>query len=158
MNKSELAGVAPAARVPLAGIFLALLALETTSLLISVAKTFANLSRRFYGLDTILLEGVLLSLVGEPRAQGATRLDPVAFGRILGLDRSPDVKTIHRQHHGLVDTGKVPELMSMISFARFDDLKSSDTGCVGVAYVDGHTRVHEGTKARRRSRRSTPRV
>jgi transposase-like protein len=150
VNKTELTGAAPvfapAARVPLAGMFFALPALETTSLLASAAQTFTDLSRRFYGLNTILLEGVLRTLVGEPRAEGATRLDPTAFGRILGMDRAPEVKTIRRQHHELVDTGKIPELMSLIAFTRFEALKTSDTECLAVLYVDGHTRAYEGKK------------
>lgn len=150
VNKTELAGVAPvfapAARVPLTGMFLALPALESTALLTGAAQTFTDLSRRFYGLNTILLEGVLRTLAGEPRAEGATRLDPTAFGRILGMDRAPEVKTIRRQHRELVDTGKIPELMSLIAFTRFEALKSSDTECLAVLYVDGHTRAYEGRK------------
>ncbi|MFL4480040.1 putative transposase [Paeniglutamicibacter sp. ORCA_105] len=150
VNKTELTGVAPvfapAARVPLAGMFFALPALETTSLLTSAATTFTDLSRRFYGLNTFLLEGVLRTLVGEPRAEGATRLDPTAFGRIMGIDRAPEVKTIRRQHHDLVDTGKIPELMSLIAFTRFEALKTSDTECLAVLYFDGPTRAYEGKK------------
>ncbi|MBV1781409.1 hypothetical protein KRR55_20120 [Paeniglutamicibacter sp. ABSL32-1] len=150
VNKTELTGAAPvfapAARVPLAGMLFALPALEITPLLASAAQTFTDLSRRFYGLNTILLEGVLRTLVGEPLAEGATRLDPTAFGRILGMDRAPEVKTIRRQHHELVDTGKIPELMSLMAVTRFEALKSSDTECLAVLYVDGHTRAYEGKK------------
>lgn len=81
----------PAARVPHAGMFFALPALETTMLMPCAAKIFTDLSHRVYGLNTLLLEGVLRTLVGEPRAEGATRLDPVAFGRVLGMDRAPEV-------------------------------------------------------------------
>ena len=143
----ELAPVfAPAARVPYAGMFFALPALETTMLLPCAAKVFTDLSHRVYGLNSMLLEGVLRTLVGEPRAEGATRLDPVAFGRVLGLDRAPEVKTIRRQHRGLVDTGKVPELMSTIAFERFQAQRSGDDSLVAVLYVDGHTRAYEGKK------------
>ena len=137
---------APAARVPLAGMFFALPALETTLLLRCAPQIFTGLSNRVYGLNTLLLEGVLRTLVGEPRAEGATRLNPTAFGRILGMDRSPEVKTIRRQYQGLVDTGKVPELMSMIAFERFAADNNPDTGLLGIVYVDGHTRAYEGGK------------
>ena len=137
---------APAARVPLAGMFFALPALETTLLLRCAPKVFTGLSKRVYGLNTLLLEGVLRALVGEPRAEGATRLHPTAFGRILGMDRSPEVKTIRRQYQGLVDTGKVPELMSMIAFERFAADNNPDAGLLGIVYVDGHTSAYEGGK------------
>ncbi len=150
VNQHELAGVAPifapAARVPLAGMFLALPALETTMVLKCAPKIFTDLSRRFYGLNTLILEGVLRTLVGEPRTEGATRLDPTAFGRILGMDRAPEVKTIRRQYRALVDTGKVPELMSSIAFERFEAQKNGDDSLIAVLYVDGHTRAYEGKK------------
>ncbi|MDJ0376965.1 helix-turn-helix domain-containing protein [Cryobacterium sp. PH31-L1] len=137
---------APAARVPLAGMFFALPALETTLLLRCAPKVFTGLSNRVYGLNTLLLEGVLRTLVGEPRAEGATRLNPSAFGRVLGMDRSPEVKTIRRQYQGLVDTGKVPELMSLIAFEQFAADKNAGTTMLGILYVDGHTRAYEGGK------------
>lgn len=126
--------------------FFALPAVETTLLLRCAPKVFTGLSNRVYGLNTLLLEGVLRTLVGEPRAEGATRLNPSAFRRILGMDRSPEVKTIRRQYQGLVDTGKVPELMSLIAFERFAADNNPDTALLGIVYVDGHTRAYEGGK------------
>src|SRR5665647_1035840 len=88
---------APAARVPLAGLLLAIPALEATELLPCATTVFGCLRNGFYGLDTMLLEGVLRALAGEPRAEGSTRIDPHALGRVLGLDRAPEVKTIRRK-------------------------------------------------------------
>jgi hypothetical protein len=87
----------PAARVSLAGLLLAIPALEVTGLLSCATQVFGSLPNGFYGLDTMLLEGVLRALAGEPRAEGATRVDPRALGRALGLDRAPEVKTIRRK-------------------------------------------------------------
>jgi hypothetical protein len=47
----------------------------------------------FYGLRVILMMGVFMALLREPRAEGATRLRPQDLGRLLGLDRAPEVKT-----------------------------------------------------------------
>ena len=137
---------APAARVPHAGMFFALPTLESTTLLSCASKVFTELSHRVYGLNTLLLEGVLRTVVGEPLIEGASRMDPAAFGRILGMDRAPEAKTIRRQYKSLVATGKVPELMSLIAFERFQSQKTAEAGCVGILYVDGHTRAYEGTK------------
>ena len=63
---------APAARVPLAGLLLAIPALEATGLLSCATTVFGQLRKEFYSLDTMLLEGVLRALAGEPRAEGAT--------------------------------------------------------------------------------------
>src|SRR5665811_1232428 len=64
---------APAGRVPLAGLLLAMPALEATGLLDCAATVFGGLPNGFYGLDTMLVEGVLRALAGEPRAEGASR-------------------------------------------------------------------------------------
>ena len=80
---------APAARVPLAGLLLAIPAMEATGLLSCATTVFGCLRNGFYGLDTMLVEGVLRALAGEPRAEGSTRIDPAALGRVLGLDRGP---------------------------------------------------------------------
>jgi transposase len=100
---------APAARVPLAGLLLAIPALEATGLLSCAATVFGSLRNWFYGLDTMLVEGVLRALAGEPRAEGATRIDPAALGRVLGLDRGPEVKTIRRNITALAGTGRAEE-------------------------------------------------
>src|SRR5665648_715701 len=59
----------PAAQVPLAGVFLALPALEATGLLTCAKEVYTRLPAGFYGLDTMLVEGVLRALAGEPRAE-----------------------------------------------------------------------------------------
>ena len=49
---------------------------------------------------------VFLALAGEPRAEGATRVPPGALGRVLGLDRAPEVKTIRRKLGELAAAGQ----------------------------------------------------
>src|SRR5699024_9864151 len=70
---------APAARVPLVGLFLALPALQTTGLLSCATEVFGALPNGFYGLETTLLEAVLRTLANEPRAEGAARIDPICL-------------------------------------------------------------------------------
>jgi transposase len=135
---------APAARVPLAGLLLAIPALEATSLLSCAAMVFGSLRNGFYGLDTMLLEGVLRALAGEPRAEGATRIDPHALGRILGLDRGPEVKTIRRNITALAGTGRAEELLAAMAAAHVARLDKSDPDLLAVFYVDGHVRAYQG--------------
>lgn len=137
---------APAARVPHAGLFFALPALETTALLPCATQVFGALPSGFYGLETILLEAVLRTLAGEPRVQGATRLDPADFGRILGLDRAPEVKTIRRKHHDLADTNKSSELMSVIGAHHLKRVLGTEEDVAAILYVDGHIRAYQGKK------------
>ena len=88
---------APAARVPLAGLFLAVPALAATGLLQGARQVYGGVPHGFYGLDSMLCEAVFRTLLGEPRAEGATRVNPTDLGRVLGLDRAPEVKTVRRE-------------------------------------------------------------
>ena len=89
--------------------------METTGLLACAKETFGALPDGFYGLETMLLDAVLRALAGEPRAEGATRFDPVALGRVLGMDRAPEVKTIRRKIGLLAETGKAGDLLTALA-------------------------------------------
>ena len=136
----------PAARVPLAGLLLAIPALQATGLLPCATTVFGCLPNGFYGLDTMLIEGVLRALAGEPRAEGATRVDPHALGRILGLDRSPEVKTIRRKITALAATGRADELLAAMAATHVARLDASDPDLLAVFYVDGHVRAYQGAR------------
>ncbi len=83
--------------LPLAGLLLALPTLETTGLLDVATQVFPPMRKGFYGLRVTLLMAFFMALLREPRAEGATRLRPADLGRVLGLDRAPEVKTLRRK-------------------------------------------------------------
>jgi len=134
----------PAARVPLAGLLLAIPALQATGLLSCATQVFGCLPNGFYGLDTMLVEGVLRALAGQPRAEGATRVDPHALGRVLGLDRSPEVKTIRAKITILAATGRAEELLAAMAAAHVTRLDQTNPDLLAVFYVDGHVRAYQG--------------
>src|SRR6266851_931413 len=132
----------PGARYPLAGLLLALPALAGTGLAGTARSVYGRLKNRFYGLELILVACVFLALLREPRAEGAARIPPAALGRVLGLDRAPEVKTIRRKLAGLAAAGKAADWQMALArhhaAARPDDL--------GFLYIDGHTRAYFGTR------------
>jgi transposase-like protein len=132
----------PGARYPLAGLLLALPALEGTGLLAAAREVYGRLKDGFYGLTATLLTVVFLALAGEPRAEGATRVPPAALGRVLGLDRAPEVKTIRRKLGELAAAGKAAELI--MALARWHAAARPDA--LGFLHVDGHARVYYGTR------------
>jgi hypothetical protein len=137
---------APAARVPLAGLLLAIPALEATGLLPCATTVFGCLPNGFHGLDTMLVEGVLRTLAGEPRAEGATRIDPAALGRVLGLDRAPEVKTIRAKITALAATERAEELLAAMAAAHVARLDKPNPDLLAVFYVDGHVRAYQGAR------------
>jgi hypothetical protein len=108
----------PCARVPPAGLGLALPALAATGLLQTAHATYGGLPNGFYSLDTMLCEGVFRALLGAARAEGAARVDPVALGRVLGLDRAPEVKTIRRKIRALAEAGKAGDWLAAMARRR----------------------------------------
>jgi transposase len=132
----------PGARYPLAGLLLALPALEATSLLDAAREVYGRLRDGFYGLAATLLTVVFLALAGEPRAEGATRIPPAALGRVLGLDRAPEVKTIRRKLAELAAAGKAADLIMALARRH----AAARPGALGFLHIDGHARVYYGTR------------
>src|SRR5271170_1792694 len=130
------------ARYPLAGLLLALPALEGTGLLEAAREVYGRLRDGFYGLTATLLTVVFLALAGEPRAEGATRVPPGALGRVLGLDRAPEVKTIRRKLAELAAAGRAGQLI--MALARHH--AAARPAALGFLYADGHARAYFGTR------------
>jgi transposase-like protein len=133
---------APAGRVPLAGLFLALPGLRATGLLQCAAEVYGGLKAGFYGLDAMLIEAVLRALAGEPRAEGAGRVDPADLGRVLGLDRAPEVKTVRRRLGQLAARGLSGELLETMAAKH----AATHDEATSIVYVDGHVRTYHGTR------------
>ena len=132
----------PGARYPLAGLLLALPPLAGTGLLDCARQVYRRLRNGFYGLEVMLIVLVFMALLREARAEGATRIPPDALGRVLGLDRAPEVKTIRRKLAGLAAAGKAADLQ--LALARHHAAASPDT--LGFLYIDGHTRAYFGKR------------
>jgi len=130
------------AQLPLAGLLLALPALEMTGLLAVAGEVFGPMRKGFYGLRVILLMGVFMALLREPRAESATRLRPADMGRVLGLDRAPEVKTLRRKLTELAGHGKGAQLQAALGAHHVQ----SRPEAVGFLYLDGHVRVYSGTR------------
>ena len=133
---------APGARYPLAGLLLSLPALQATGLLEGARQVYGRLRDGYYGLAATLLTLVFLALAGEPRAEGATRVPPAALGRVLGLDRAPEVKTIRRKLGELAAAGKAADLIMALARRHADTRPEA----LGFLYADGHARAYYGTR------------
>jgi len=131
------------AQLPLAGLLLALPALEMTGLLEVATQVFPPMSKGFYGLRATLLMGVFMALLREPRAEAATRIRPGDLGRLLlGLDRAPEVKTLRRKLSELASHGKGAALQAALGAHHV----AARPDAVGFLYLDGHVRVYTGTR------------
>ncbi len=128
--------------LPLLGLLLTLPALAEAGLLEAAQTVYGKLNNGFYGLRSVLLMLVFLAFLREPRAEGATRIVPQALGRVLALDRAPEVKTIRRRLRELADRGLGSEFVKAL--AQYH--AKARSAAMGILYVDGHTRVYSGKR------------
>ena len=131
------------AGLPLAGALTLLPALAVTGLLDVAEQVYGRRRAGFYGLRSLLLALVFAAAVGAPRAEALGRVDPADLGRLLGLDRAPEVKTVRRRVGELAAAGRADRLLHGLAarhVAAHDD-------AVGIFYVDGHVRAYHGAAA-----------
>ena len=129
------------ASLPLAGALIILPALATTGLLDAVNTVYATGRAAFYGLRSLVLSVVFAAMLGEPRAEGLTRLNPTDVGRLLGLDRAPEVNTMRRRIEELAGLGRADQLIDALARRHLD----AHPDVSGIFYVDGHVRAYHGS-------------
>ena len=130
------------ADLPRAGVLLAIPALVESGLLSVARKIYGNIGPAFYGLRTCLVAYVLLALLRIPRPENLKEYDPDALGRIVGLDRMPEVKTMRRKLARLASLKKSLDLGREMAKHRI----RKRGRLVGFLYLDGHVRVYHGKR------------
>src|SRR5262245_59886076 len=83
--------------VPGVGVLLALPCLVESGLMRISRKLYGDMCPAFYGRRTTLLTLLLMALLRIKRPEHLKEQDPAAFGRLLGLDPAPEVKTLRRR-------------------------------------------------------------
>jgi transposase-like protein len=129
------------ASLPFAASLLVLPALATTGLLGAFEAVYASSRAAFYSIRSLVLALVFCLLLGEARAEGLTRLDPVDLGRLLGLDRGPEVQTMRRRLEELAGLMRSAELLQHLAETHLGHAKDLE----GLFYVDGHVRAYHGS-------------
>ena len=84
-------------RVPRAGVLLALPALADSGVLDCAREIYGSIGPAFYGLRTTLVTLLLMALLRIKRPEALKEHSPEDLGRVLGLDRAPEVKTLRRK-------------------------------------------------------------
>jgi len=133
----------PAADVPLGGVLWALPALLAEGLLRHSRKLFA-LREGFYPLETIFLVLAFMALV-RVRSLEALRYEPPGeWGRLVGLDRIPEVRTLRQKLGRLCHP---PGVATNWSSQLAQEWMAAQPDHDGLYYADGHVRVYHGKLA-----------
>ena len=138
-----LAAVAPefeaAVDVPYGGVLLALPALLVTGLL-DATERFFKLPKGYYGLDTLFLLLAFMALTRLKSVEQLRYCAPGEWGKLLGLDRAPEVRTLRNKIQVLSNRGE-PEQWSAALAQRWMQAAPQQAG---VLYIDSHVRVYNG--------------
>ncbi len=105
-------------------------------------KIYGEIGPAFYGLRTTLLTMLLMALWRIKRPEALKEHDPQRLGRVLGLDRAPEVKTIRRKLTRLASYHRAEELGKELARLRVE----ARGQLMGFLYVDGHVRVYHGKR------------
>ena len=132
-----------ASAVARAGVLLALPVLTASGVFECAQTIYGSLGPSFYGLRTSLLTLLLMALWRIKRPENLKEYSPQSLGRVLGLDRAPEVKTLRRKLASLAATGRAAQFGDALARQRVE-LRGK---AMGFLYVDGHVRVYHGQHA-----------
>jgi transposase-like protein/xanthosine utilization system XapX-like protein len=122
------------------GALLALPALAAQGVLEAGKQTYGALKGGFYGLQATLLVLALMALLRIRTPEQLQGHPPGELGILLGLDRTPEVKTLRRKLCELAARRQSTEFSKILAERWVDEAKDA----VGILYVDGHVWPYNG--------------
>jgi len=124
-----------------AGALLAVPALVESGVLRIARQVYGSLGPAFYGLRTTIMTLLVMALLRVKRVEGLKEKAPAVLGRLLGLDRAPEVKTLRLKLKALAeDVGRAERFGRALASERVKQREE----LVGLLYVDGHVRAYHG--------------
>jgi hypothetical protein len=95
----------------------------------------------YYGLESVFMLLGFMALLRIKSPEQLKQCSPGELGKVLGLDRSPEVKTL-RGKIGLLVEQKKAEPFQQALLRKW----TKEQPCV-IFYIDGHVRVYNGSEA-----------
>ena len=129
--------------VPNAGVLCALPALLANGLLRNSSEYF-SLSKGFYTTVQIFLLLAFMALARIKNVEQLKSYPPGEWGKILGLDRIPEVRTLRGKVKQITQTGKTSQWGADLS----REWMEADPEVAGVLYIDGNVRVYNGRQTK----------
>ena len=129
----------PALDVPNGGVLFALPALLAVGLLKTTGRFF-ELPKGYYGLESLFLLLAFMALSRLKSIESLRYCAPGEWGKLLGLDRVPEVRTLRQKIRLLSDSDR-PEQWSAELCRQWMEAAPEQAGTL---YIDGHVRVYNG--------------
>jgi hypothetical protein len=84
---------------------------------------------------------MLMLLLRVKNCEQLREYNPATIGKLLGLDRAPEVKTLRRKLHVLYSREQSVECMDQVRALRMVSKESQPLACL---YIDGHVKAYYG--------------
>ena len=128
--------------VPGAGVLFAVPPLVASGIFQLAGKLYGEIGPAFYGLRTTLEVLLFMALWRIKRPEALKEQDPAQLGRVLGLVRAPEVKTVRRKLTRLASYHQAAQLGAELARRRVEQRGR----LMGFLYVDGHVRAYHGKR------------
>jgi len=102
-----------------------------------------SLPSEFYSAMHILVLMGFMALGRIRRPEGLRHVPPGELGKVVGLDRAPEVRTLRKKVEKMATSGTPDQWQRDLSKTWME----ADPQEAGYLYLDGHVRVYHGTQA-----------
>jgi len=129
--------------VPYGGVLFALPALLSVGLLDSIRDYF-DLPKGYYRLECVFLLLAFMTLARLQSMEALRYRAPGEWGKLLGLDRIPEVKTLREKVRHLSQSEQSPQWGADLCQRWMRAAPEQ----AGLLYIDGHVRVYNGSQTK----------
>lgn len=125
--------------IPNGGVLLALPALLLNNLLTYTREQF-KLPKGYYGVQSVFILLAFMALARLKFLENLRHVAPGEWGKLLGLDRAPEVRTVRKKVELLVEDNQPTKWSAKLCQEWMKAAPSE----ASYLYVDGHVRVYHG--------------
>ena len=111
--------------------------------LLKTQEVYSIKPGHYYSLTSIVLTLAFMALLRIKNPEQLKQCRPGELGRIMGLDRVPEVRCLREKLQDLTRQGKSTDLSNRL----IEHWYGSDSDDASFLYIDGHNRVYYGAKA-----------
>jgi len=128
--------------VPCAGVLVAMVLFAESEVFETATRVYGRLRPAFYGLQHLLRVLCMMAMLRLKRVENLTSVWPPALGRVLGLDRAPEVKTVRRKLREIAARGRTTQWAGLMADAWAQETQDA----LGFLLMDGHVRAYSGKR------------
>jgi hypothetical protein len=110
--------------------------------LATARQVWGSIGPAFYGLRTTVMTLLMMALQRVKRPEALKERSPLDLGRLIGLDRAPEVKTVRRKLTRLATLGGAESFGRLLAQRRV----ATHGPALGFLYIDGHVRIYYGRR------------